>query len=110
MTAQLVCIVVVTQNTILCHMIFIGVTWVNMSETGFAAVHHVFGLSPSNPPHGPMQLRVHQYPFHTLGVDYVGELPVSPTGNKLDSLLLVLPLFLITFRCQSLVSLYKTCY
>ena len=24
----------------------------------------------------------YQHPFHTLGVDYVGELPVSPNGNK----------------------------
>ena len=34
------------------------------------------------PSHGPMQLRLYQYPFHTLGVDYVGELPASPSGNK----------------------------
>ena len=34
------------------------------------------------PSHGPMQLRLYQYPFHTLGVDYVGELPASPLGNK----------------------------
>ena len=33
-------------------------------------------------PHGPMQIRVYQYPFHTLGVDYVGELPTTPSGNK----------------------------
>ena len=33
--------------------------------------------------HGPMQLRLYQHPFHTLGVDYVGELPPSPSGNKL---------------------------
>ena len=34
------------------------------------------------PSHGPMQLRLHQHPFRTLGVDYVGELPPSPSGNK----------------------------
>ena len=34
------------------------------------------------PSHGPMQLRLYQYPFHTLGVDYVGELPPSPSGNR----------------------------
>ena len=34
------------------------------------------------PSHGPMQLRLCQHPFHTLGVDYVGERPVSPTGNR----------------------------
>ena len=27
-------------------------------------------------------IRLYQYPFHTLGVDYVGELPASPSGNK----------------------------
>ena len=34
------------------------------------------------PYHGPMQLRCYKHPFHTLGVDYVGELPPSPSGNK----------------------------
>ena len=29
-----------------------------------------------------MQLRLHQYPFHTLGVDFIGELPPSPSGNR----------------------------
>ena len=29
-----------------------------------------------------MQLRLRQYPFHTLGVDYVSELPPSPSGNR----------------------------
>ena len=29
-----------------------------------------------------MQLILYQYPFHTLGVDYVGELPPSPSGNR----------------------------
>ena len=29
-----------------------------------------------------MQLRLYQHPFHTLGIDFVGELPMSPTGNK----------------------------
>ena len=32
--------------------------------------------------HGPMQVRLYEHPFHTLGIDYVGELPVSPNGNK----------------------------
>ena len=34
------------------------------------------------PAHGPMQLRLYQHLFHTLGIDFVGELPMSPTGNK----------------------------
>ena len=29
-----------------------------------------------------MQIRLYEHPFHTLGIDYVGELPVSPNGNK----------------------------
>ena len=36
----------------------------------------------TQPAHGPMQLRLYQHPFHTLGVDFVGELPMSPSGNK----------------------------
>ena len=32
--------------------------------------------------HGPMQLRSYQHPFHTLGIDFVGELPMSPSSNK----------------------------
>ena len=35
-----------------------------------------------NPAHGPMQVQSYLYPFHTLGVDYVGELPTPPSGNK----------------------------
>ena len=40
---------------------------------------HFKSLQPS---HGPMQLRLYQHPFHTFGVDYVGELPPSSSGNK----------------------------
>ena len=29
-----------------------------------------------------MQLHLYQHPFHTLDIDFVGELPMSPTGNK----------------------------
>ena len=29
-----------------------------------------------------MELRLYQHPFHTLGIDFVGELPQSPSGNK----------------------------
>ena len=32
--------------------------------------------------HGPMQVRLYKHPFHTLGINYVGELPVSPNGNN----------------------------
>ena len=36
----------------------------------------------SNQHHGPMQVRLYEHPFHTLGIDYVGELPITPNGNK----------------------------
>ena len=32
--------------------------------------------------HGPMQVQIYEHPFHTLGIDFVGELPCSPNGNK----------------------------
>ena len=32
--------------------------------------------------HGPIHVRVYQHAFHTLGVDYVRELPQSLHGNK----------------------------
>ena len=32
--------------------------------------------------HRPMQLCLYQHPFDTLGIDFVGELPMSPSGNK----------------------------
>ena len=32
--------------------------------------------------HGPMQVRIYEHPFHTLRIDFVGELPCSPDGNK----------------------------
>ena len=30
----------------------------------------------------PMKITVYKYPFHTLGIDFVGELPCSPSGNR----------------------------
>ena len=43
---------------------------------------HCIRFKTLNQQHGPMQVRVYQHPFHTLGVDYVGELPSAPSGNK----------------------------
>ena len=48
MRALWVCIVDETQHIIFCHMIFIGDTWQNMLETGFAIAPNVFGLNPSS--------------------------------------------------------------
>ena len=53
-----------------------------MYETGFAAASIAFGLKLQFNSMVPMQVRLYQHPFHTLGVDYVGELPLSPSGNK----------------------------
>ena len=59
--------------------------WRNMSKH----VRHWICRCPAcirfktyNQCHGPMQVRLYEHPFHTLGIDYVGELPVSPNGNK----------------------------
>ena len=30
----------------------------------------------------PMNVRMYLYPFHTLGIDFVGPLPTSSSGNK----------------------------
>lgn len=39
-------------------------------------------LKTNDQHHGPMQIHLYDYPFHTLAIDYVGELPISPNGNK----------------------------
>ena len=36
----------------------------------------------TDPKHGPMQIRIYDCPFNTIGIDYVGQLPTTPTGNK----------------------------
>ena len=59
--------------------------WRNLSKDVCNRVHccqHCIHFESLQPAHGPMQVRLYQHPFHTLGVDYVGELPVSPNGNK----------------------------
>ena len=42
---------------------------------------HCIQFKSLQPAHGPMQIRLYQHPLHTLGVDHVGELPKSPSGN-----------------------------
>ena len=34
------------------------------------------------PAHVPMHRRSYKYPFYTLGIDSIGELPISPNNNK----------------------------
>ena len=34
------------------------------------------------PKPGPMQVHLYQSPFYTIGIDYVGPLPETPSGNK----------------------------
>ena len=36
----------------------------------------------TDPKHGLMQIRTFDHPFNTLGIDYVGPLPTTPSGNK----------------------------
>ena len=36
----------------------------------------------TDPKHGPMQIRIFDHPFNTLGKNYVGLLPTTPSGNK----------------------------
>ena len=59
--------------------------WRNLSKhvrNWVRRCQHCIRFKSLQPAHGPMQVRLYQHPFHTLGVDYVGELPVSPNGNK----------------------------
>ena len=59
--------------------------WRNLSEHvrhWVRSCQHCIRFKSLQPAHGPMQIRLYQHPFHTLGVDCVGELPVSPNGNK----------------------------
>ena len=59
--------------------------WRNMSKhvrNWVRRCPHCIRFKSLQPAHGPMQTRLYQYPFHTIGVDYVGELPRSPSGNK----------------------------
>ena len=62
--------------------IFIGATCTNMSRIGFEDAPQRIRFKTIPPAHGHMQLRLYQHPFHTLGIDFVGELPQSPSGNK----------------------------
>ena len=57
------------------------------------------------PSHGPMQLRLYQYPFHTLVVDYVGELPPSPPQVIGGFSLPYAPTQIISVRSQFLTKL-----
>ena len=36
----------------------------------------------ADPNNGPMQIRIYDRPFRTIGIDYVGKLPTTSTGNK----------------------------
>ena len=59
--------------------------WRHMHKHVRNWVHHFpqcIRFKSMQPSHGPLQLRLYQYPFHTLGVDYAGELPPSPSGNR----------------------------
>ena len=59
--------------------------WHNLSkhvQNWIKRCPHCIRFKSTQPAHGPMQIRMYKYPFHTLGADYVGPLPASPAGNK----------------------------
>ena len=59
--------------------------WRNLSKHVWNWIRrcpHCIRFKSTQSPHGPMQIRMYKYPFHTLGVDYVDPLPASLTGNK----------------------------
>ena len=59
--------------------------WRNISKHVRNWVHrcpHCIRFKSVKPAHWPMQIRLYQYPFRTLGVGYVSELPKSRSGNK----------------------------
>ena len=82
MTHHLVCIEDEKLPMAPFHMTFIGETWPNMYEIGSGVVLTVSVKSTNRRKHGPMQVRLYEGPFCTIGVDYVGQLPTTPTGNK----------------------------
>ena len=59
--------------------------WRNLSKhvrNWVRRCNHCIRFTSLNQPHGPMQIRLYHHPFHTLGIDFVGELPASASGNK----------------------------
>ena len=53
--------------------------WRNLSKhvrNWVRRCQHCIRFKSLQPAHSPMHVRLYQHPFHTLGVDYVGELPV----------------------------------
>ena len=59
--------------------------WCNMLKHVHNWVHqcpHCIRFKSLQPAYGPMQIRLYQHPLHTLGVDYVGDLPKSPSENR----------------------------
>ena len=76
----LVCIEVVILLMHVCLEISTGEIWQSMDSIHRCVDCNRFkSLGQS---HGPMQVRICEHPFHTLGIDFVGELPCSPNGNK----------------------------
>ena len=56
--------------------------WVQHVQNWVRRCKHCIRFKSTQPKHGPMHIRLYNYPFHTCGIDYVGGLPVSPSGNK----------------------------
>ena len=81
-TVPWVCTRVMMQHITVCLVTFTGTMCRSMCRIGCVAVCIASDSNTFSLPMGPMQIRLYQYSFHTIGVDYVGELPRSPSGNK----------------------------
>ena len=55
-----------------CQMTFTGGTCQNRYAIGYADVQTAFALKINDQHHGPMQVRLYEHPFHTLGIDLCG--------------------------------------
>ena len=67
------------------HALSHGFYWYSLSKHVWNWIRqcpHCVQFKSIQPAYGPMQIRMYKYPFHTLGVDYVGPLSASPAGNK----------------------------
>ena len=77
-----VCTGVMMQHITVCLRTFIGAIYRSMSEIGCAAVHIASDSNPFSMPTGLCRFGFISTFFHITGVDYIGELPHSPSGNK----------------------------
>ena len=83
MTCQLVCIEGAKILMDPFRMTSIGGTWLSMAKhVRIRQCPACIKFTSTDPKHGPMQIRIYDCPFNTIGIDYAGQLPTTPTGNK----------------------------